>query len=154
MKFSTEQIVAAPQEALWAALTDFSRFERQAITSGAELHRTDTLTRPGVGMGWRARFDMRGRTREMTATLAEMNDPGVLSFAGKLSGMEGDLTFVLTPIGPDTTRLEAELSLRARSITAKVMLQSLKLARGNVAKGFRGRVKAFCRMSEQQVAMA
>lgn len=153
MKFSTEQIVAAPQEALWAALTDFSRFERDAVTSGAEVHRTDTLTRPGVGMGWRARFDTKGRTREMTAELAEMRDPGALRFAGKLSGMEGDLVFVLTPIGPNKTRLEAELSLRARSITAKLMLQSMKLARGNVAKGFRARVKAFCRMSEQQGAM-
>ncbi|MFT7510786.1 MAG: hypothetical protein ACI9KS_002977, partial [Sulfitobacter sp.] len=28
MKFSTEQIVAAPRDALFSALTDFGRFER------------------------------------------------------------------------------------------------------------------------------
>ena len=154
MKFSTEQIVAAPRDALFSALTDFSRFERDAIKSGAEVHRTDTLTRPGEGMGWRARFDARGRTRELIAELDRMRIPGELIFAGKMSGMEGELAFTLTPIGPEKTRLEAELTLQARSITAKVLLQSLKLARGSVAQGFRQRVKAFCRRSEQQVELA
>jgi len=154
MKFSTEQIVAAPRDALFSALTDFSRFERDAVTSGAEVHRTDTMTRPGEGMGWRARFQARGRIRELTAEVQQMQFPGALVFEGAMSGMDGVLAFTLTPIGPDKTRLEAELTLQARSITAKVLLQSLKLARGSVAQGFRQRVKAFCRRSEQQVELA
>jgi hypothetical protein len=154
MKFSTEQIVAAPRDALFSALTDFGRFERDAIKSGAEVHRTDTLTRPGEGMGWRARFDARGRTRELIAELDRMRIPGELVFAGKMSGMEGELAFTLTPIGPDKTRLVAEFNLRARSISAKLLLNSLKLARGNIDKGFRQRVKAFCRQSERPLELA
>lgn len=154
MKFSTEQIVAAPMDVLFVALTDFSRFERQAITAGAEVHRTDSMTQPGVGMGWRARFDLRGRPRDVTAELVRMDDPGMLLFEGRMSGLIGDLGFKLTPLGPNETRLEAELNLRARSITAKLILQSLKLARSNVAQGFRKRVKAFCKQSEAQAQLA
>ena len=154
MKFSTEQVVASPCEDVFAALTDFARFEREARAHGAEIHRTDTLTRPGQGMKWRAKFETRGRERELFAEVARMNDPRDLYFVGKIGGMEGELEFILTPNGDHETKLAVELNLRARSITAKLLLQSLKLARSNVAKRFRRRVKAFCRETEKQVAYA
>lgn len=150
MKFVTEQIVASPRDAVFAALTDFARFEREAASSGVEVHRSDTLTRPGPGMCWRARFDLHGRRRELIAEIVRINHPCDLLFSGKVGGLVGELVFELAETGVNETRLMVELNLRARSITAKLLLQSIKLTRSNVARRFRRRVNAFCRQAEKQ----
>ena len=151
MKFVTEQIVSSPRDVVFAALTDFARFEREAAASGVELHRSDTLTLPGPGMRWRAKFQRRGREHEMFAELVRINHHSDLLFAGKVGGMEGELVFNLAATGADETRLMVELNLRARSITAKLLLQSIKLTRANVARRFRRRVSMFCRQTENQL---
>ncbi len=153
MKFVTEQIVASPREVVFAALTDFARFEREAASSGVELHRSDTLTRPGPGMRWRARFELRGRKHELMAELRRINHPSDILLSGKVGGLEGELAFDLAETAVNETRLMVEMNLRARSITAKLLLQSVKLARANVARRFRRRVNTFCRQTEKQLEL-
>ena len=51
MKFSTKEDIDAPIDAVFQMLCDFETFERAAMRRGAEVHRTDTKTTPGVGMG-------------------------------------------------------------------------------------------------------
>ena len=60
MKFSTREDISAPIDQVFQALCDFEAFERLAMRRGAELRRTDTMTRPGVGMQWHVTYSMRG----------------------------------------------------------------------------------------------
>ncbi len=154
MKFVTEEIVDAPLDVVFAHLTDFERFERDAVAAGAVLRRTDTMPAPGIGMGWTAQFVARGKDRNLTAEVTQFHAPTQLGFAGKVGGMEGDLMIDLQPQGADQTQLVVMLDLRARSISARILLQSLKLARGRVAKRFRKRVRKFARQVGRQAQPA
>ena len=59
MKFSTNEDVEAPIDAVFEMLCDFESFERAAMRRGAEVQRVDQLVAPGVGMIWDAVFEQK-----------------------------------------------------------------------------------------------
>ena len=52
MKFSTREDIEAPIEHVWAQISNFDAFERQALRRGAEIARSDSQGAPGLT--WRA----------------------------------------------------------------------------------------------------
>ena len=50
MKFSTREDVEVPIDQTFGIICDFDAYERSAMRRGAEVLRTDNLSRPGVGM--------------------------------------------------------------------------------------------------------
>jgi len=50
MKFSSNEDVEAPKDAVFEMLTDFDTFERVILRQGAQIARTDSLRKKGVGL--------------------------------------------------------------------------------------------------------
>ena len=50
MRFTTKQDIEAPLDFVYRTMTDFEGWERAAMRRGAEVERTDKLTRVGPGM--------------------------------------------------------------------------------------------------------
>lgn len=143
MQFTSREDIEAPIEHVFAVVADFQRFERAALRRGAEVQRTDSLAEPGPGMSWQARFKLRGRMRDLTLQLVRFDPPNGLTLEAVAATLDGQMTVELLALSRWRTRLSVYLTLRARSLAGRLVLQSLKLARNNVTKRFRLRVAEY-----------
>jgi hypothetical protein len=140
MQFSSKEDIEAPIDAVFREITDFQSFERSALRRGAEVRRTDARDEPGVGMSWHARFMLRGRRREVDIDLVEYDVPNGIAIEARTSALLGRMRVDLVALSRGRTRLSVDLALEPRSISGRLMVQSLKLARNNLTKRFRLRV--------------
>jgi hypothetical protein len=154
MKMATREDISAPIEAVFAQLSDFDGFERAAMRRGAEVVRTDTLTLPGPGMAWRAGFEYRGKERKANIELADFEVPERLRANIHSVGVEMELVVELVAMSRTRTRMNLALDARPRTIPARLMIQSMKLARQTVLKRFRKRVGEFASDLEERVRAA
>ncbi|APX12718.1 SRPBCC family protein [Tateyamaria omphalii] len=151
MKFSGREDVAAPIDAVFEALNDFESFERQAMRRGAEVRRIDPLTQPGVGMQWDVSFKMRGRTREMSVKMARYDDPNEMIFDVKSAGVTGTFSIELMALSRSRTRMALALELTPLTLSARLFVQSLKLAKASLNKRFKLRLAEYAKGLEDRL---
>lgn len=140
MKFSTNEDIGAPIEEVFAAVSDLEFYERAAIRRGAEITRTSAHEAPEPGMTWKARFLYRNRQREMRVELVELSPPQAICFESQSGGLQTMLDIELVALAKSRTRLSVGLELRPLNLPARLLVQSLKLAKGNLQKRFKKRV--------------
>ncbi|WP_172299574.1 SRPBCC family protein [Pseudoruegeria sp. HB172150] len=150
MKFSTREDIEASIDRVWAAVSDFDSFERQALRRGAEVTRTDGQGAPGIGSEWEVTFTFRGRPREIEAKIAEFDRPNTLSIDSHSGGLDGQLRAELLALSPRRTRLMVSLDLRPRNLAARLMIQSMKLAKSKISKRFANRIYDFAKHIEDK----
>jgi uncharacterized protein YndB with AHSA1/START domain len=132
MDFTADRIVAAPIGAVFAALTDFDRLAAEAEARGARATRSDTLAAPGAGMAWRIDYTMRGSARRALAQVTTWQPPDGLALAAQSNMLMIAATVGLTAPGPGRTRVQVAISVGARNLPGKILLQSLRLGRGKL----------------------
>ena len=142
MKFSTREDIEAPITHVFARVTDFSNFERRALRAGAHISRSDEGP-VGIGTSWTVLFTFRGRERSVASTLTELTEPTDLKVESVSDGMTVETNVALVALSPGRTRLMVGMELRARTLTARLLLQSMKLAKGKLQKRFKARVLNF-----------
>ncbi len=140
MRFTTKQDIEAPLDFVYRTLTDFEAWERSAMRRGAEVERTDKLTRPGPGMTWAARFSYRGKTRAISLSLVTLEAPSTLSFAAQSAAVDGAAKLDLMEMSSRRTRVHVVVEVTPRSLAARLFLQSLRLARARIDRKFEQRV--------------
>ncbi|MCW1956698.1 SRPBCC family protein [uncultured Lentibacter sp.] len=150
MQFSAKQDIEVPIESVFAAVTDFDGFTTQALRRGAEVVRVDTLTGPCAGMTWQVGFEFRGKRRDMEIELLEVVRPSDLKMRSTTSGLDGHMTLELVALSKQRTRLGIELELAPKTLSARLLIQSLKLARGSLSKRLRKRLEGFARATEER----
>ncbi|MEM6372241.1 MAG: SRPBCC family protein [Pseudomonadota bacterium] len=151
MKFSAREDISAPIESVFDALCDFEAFERLAMRRGAQLQRTDTLSRTGVGMTWRVNYKMRGRSREFDLKLVAFDRPNQMVFSAKSSGIDGVFTVDLLALSRSRTRTSVALEMTPLTLSARLLIQSLKLAKSNLSKRFKDRVSDYAKGLEERL---
>ena len=149
MKFSTREDVAAPIDVVFAEMSDFAHFERQALRRGAQVRRLDSGPYQ-VGTNWDVRFKFRGKERHLIARLERFEQPQVIQVDSKAAGIEGVTLIELVPLSPARTRIAASIDLRARTLTARLVLQSMKLAKANLTNRFKKRIGEYAEMIEEK----
>lgn len=149
MKFSAREDVAASVEDVFAHMTDFSRFERQALRRGIDVDRLDRLAEPGVGMAWRITFDLRGRRRVAETRLIRYLVEQQLGFAATVSGLACDISVELTRLSRFKTRMHVALDITPQTFRARLLLQGLKLAKSKLSDRFKTRVSRLARDIER-----
>lgn len=142
MKFSTREDIEAPIDHVFAAVSDFAAFERRALRQGAEVTRADDGP-VQVGSAWQIAFQFRGRDRRMTATMAQMDPPDGYLVETVSDGLTAATEVQLVALSRSRTRVSVSIDLRAKSLTARLLLQSLKLVKGKMTKRFKARVLEF-----------
>ncbi len=141
MQFSTRQEIEAPIGFVFEQLTDFVGHERAASRQGVEVERLDQRASAGAGMSWRCLFTLRGKPRRMEITLQEFKPQTVLTFDAESQNLSGDLMVELTELSPGRTRVLVKLDVRPLTLPARLVLQSLRLAKARTRAKFSSRVR-------------
>lgn len=152
MDFVTQQDIAAPIDAVWQAVTDFPAFERQILRRGAELRRLDVPPNPVKGASWHVAFQYRGRDRNLELTITQAEAPNHLALSGHGASIDFSGTVELLALSRQQTRLTVTLGVAPKTLSARLLLQSLRLARGRLQRRYDTRVEIFARDVEQRLS--
>ncbi len=150
MKLSTQQDIDAPIEKVFAAVSDFEKFEKTLLKRGAKVERLDELPNPAPGMAWDINFAFRGRQREAKATIEELAVPDTVKATAISSGIHGYLDVELRSLSQGKTRMKIGVDMRPKTLPARVLVQSLKLAQGTLKSRFKDRVANFAKDIENR----
>ncbi|MEP2030727.1 MAG: SRPBCC family protein [Paracoccaceae bacterium] len=151
MKFSAREDINAPIEQVFEMLTDFRAYERSARQRGAEVQRIDQLIEPDIGMMWKATFVMRGKPRKLDITLTEYDRPNAMVFSTVSKGLTGQLSMELMAMSRARTRVSVALDLKPQNLSARLMIQSLRLAKSKLNKRFKQRVAELSKDAEKRL---
>lgn len=150
MQFSSKEDIEAPIEEVFAMLSEFESFERQAIRRGIEVQRGEESAAPRVGMSWQARFTLRGKPRELSLVLAQFDRPNAMRFDATSASLDGHMALDLVPLSQRRTRMSIALEVRPKTLSARLMVQSMKLAKGNLTRRFKLRVAHYAKDLEDR----
>jgi len=143
MKFSTREDIEAPIDYVFTRVTDFHGFERQALRRGADVQRLDSNGTIVEGSAWDVAFKFRGKDRKMTAKITQIDTPTVLQIDTVATGLGGVSLVELVALSRNRTRIAVTVELSPKSLSARLLLQSLKLAKSNLTRRFKMRVTEF-----------
>ena len=144
MKLTSRQDIEAPVTFVFDALTEFHAWERAALRRGAEVSRTDKLETSGPGLSWMIKFAYRGKDRRLALRLIELERPSMLGFSGTGASFDGHANIDLMALAARRTRISVTMELRARTIGARLIMQSFRLAKTRINRRFAERVGLFC----------
>lgn len=145
MRLQATDDIAAPIAHVYQQVSDFAAFERQAMRRGADVRRTDTLPCAGIGNAWAVRFLFRGRERDVRAEVTAFDAPNGLTVTAVSQNLTAETVIELVALSRTQTRLTIHMDLTATSLSARLLLQSLRLAKGNLLRQFEGRISTFAR---------
>ena len=149
MKFTAREDVGAPIEEVFRAITNFDGFERAALRRGADVTRTDSMTRPGKGMTWDTQFTFRNRRRKADLELKGYNAPNGVMLYAVSSGVAADIEIELVALSRERTRLDISALIKPTTISARLVMQPLKLARSGLSGRFSNRISVFATSIEE-----
>lgn len=152
MQLSAVEDIAAPIEQVFEQLTEFDAIERQALRRGVDVRRQFVGDSPKNGEGWSARFRFRGKDREAKITVAEIDAPTFLRFFGISGGLETNTDIELVALSRSRTRVNVTVQFVPKTLSARLLVQSFKLARGTLSKRFRVRMAEFAKHIETRQA--
>lgn len=139
MKFTTTKDIDVPVDYAFQRVSNFDAYERQALRRGAQVTRVDGgVVR--VGSAWDVAFTFRSKDRELRATVSDISGPERLAVDTAANGLNSVTVVDLVALTPKVTRLNVTVELFPKSLSARLLLQSLKLAKSNLNKRFAKRV--------------
>jgi Polyketide cyclase / dehydrase and lipid transport len=140
MKVTSRHDIDAPVDFVFRTLVDFDAWERSAMRRGADVVRTDKMTTVAPGLSWLVRFRFRGKERKLAIRLTGI-DPGArAAFAVEGGLFEATSIVDLMELGPNRTRFVMVGEAKPKSLGARLILQSLRLARARVQRNLDRRV--------------
>lgn len=148
MKFVATEDIAVPIDTVWARVSDLEGFERRAAARVGGIARTPPGP-AGQGTKWSGKAEIMGKTRKIDVVAATLDAPTQLVAEAGTDGMTVTIQVDLEEKGPRLTRLTVTTEAKARSLAARLMLQSAKLARTTMAKRYKTRVADFAARVEK-----
>lgn len=150
MNVTASEEIAAPIAHVFAELSDVGRVERAAVRRGIAMQRRDTLDGPCAGMTWDMRLVFRDRPHEVALRLTRFDPPCGMVLRGTSALIEGDLVLDLAALAPARTRLDLGLTVVPRSLQGRMLVQSIRLARGTLTRRLAARLGAHARDLEDR----
>jgi len=143
MKFSTREDIDAPISQVYSAVTDFDGFERQILRRGVDLRRDEALPSHQIGARWYAKFQWRGRAQDLEAELVSVSPNEGYAIESRTGGLLCTGVIDLVALSKARTRMFVSLDLKPTTLSARLLVQSLRLGKGGLTKRFKARVAKF-----------
>lgn len=147
MKLSTREDIEVPIDYAFARVSDFDGFERRALRQGVKVARQKEGDAQ-LGTIWDVAFEFRGRRRAVVAELTKMDPPEAIEVESHSDGLIALTQVELVALSQTRTRVLVGFELRAKTLTARLLLQSLKLAKSKMMNRFKARVAEFAESVE------
>ena len=154
MKLTSNQDISAPADQVFRILSDHQAWMRAAIRRGAEVERLDNLPTMTPGMEWRATFAFRGRRREALIRLEACVPPARLGFSVETSLYAGTLGIDIFQMSPRRSRIHLAIEVKPKTLAARLMLQSLRLARARLERRLDHRTAQLAAEVENRLRLA
>ena len=139
MKFVAKEDVALPQQVLFDLMADFQMFERVAIRRGVEITRSRSMA-SSDGLKWDCTFEFRGRDRMACVHLDEFSAPEKMAFLITNPALDNRVEITVSALSKKQSRFQVSTVLEPKTLTARLLIQSMKLARSKYNKRFQKRV--------------
>ena len=150
MKFSTKDDLETPIEQAFALFSDFDQFERSALRRGIDVKRTDSLFRPGVGMTWRSAFKFRNKHRKVEAELISYDPNDGYEITLQSNDLSALGTLELMSLSKSRTRATLSVEMKAKSLSGRLMIQTMRFGKSRLDKRFRIKAAEFVRVIERE----
>ena len=143
MKFSSKEDIEAPIDAVFNAVSNFNAIERSALRRGARIQRVNRKTHPTTSIAWDVGFLFRGKRREMLVELTHFDAPNRMLAQSLSGGLEGDVTVDLVSLSKNRTRMAIDIEIKPKTLSARLMVQSMRLAKSKLTKRYRLKIAGF-----------
>lgn len=143
MKFSAREDIDQPIETVFEAVTDFDAFERRMLRRGVDVTRDEDIPINKVGARWNAHAKWRGRQYDIDAELVSLTPCEGYAIESKSNGIECLGVVDLVALSKTRTRLFLSIDLKPTTLSARLFVQSLRLAKGTLSRRFKSRVADF-----------
>jgi hypothetical protein len=140
VKFSARQDIDAPAAFVFDAFADFNAWERAGLRRGAEVLRSDDAPTAYVGMTWQVKFQFRGKKRVVDIQLQDMTSPHRLEFLAHSPAMETHIVVEIVEMSALRSRVHVMCNVQPRTLTARLFIQSLRLARAKADRKYALRI--------------
>ncbi|MDP5085093.1 MAG: SRPBCC family protein [Yoonia sp.] len=147
MKLSTREDIEAPIDYVFGRVSDFAAFERRALRQGITVSRRQE-GEACVGTLWDIAFRFRDRERRVVAELTKLDRPEMIEIVSQSDGLSANTQVELVALSQSRTRVLVAFELSAKTLTARLLLQSLKLAKSKLTKRFKARVSDYAEALE------
>ncbi|MGB0901554.1 SRPBCC family protein [Halocynthiibacter sp.] len=154
MKFTAKHDIEAPIEEVFAYCSDFPAFEQKAFERGINVARRMTLVQPGAQIGWDIRVKMRGRPRDLQVELTGFEAPNSMTLNAIGGGVTTDLVIDFVSLARNRTRLNVSFDTRPKTMGGRLLVQSLKLAKGTLNRKLQKRLSDFGTRIEDELQNA
>lgn len=130
MQLTATQEIDAPQQAVFDRLSDFDMLEARLAATGVALRATPAPE--GALRSWHVEFVLRGKPREATVVLTTWQPPERMVFEAVSGGLAVSTVVTLLTPEPGRTTLVLSSTLMPQTLSARLLVQSLKLGRAKV----------------------
>ena len=89
------------------------------------------------------RFDLRGKRRDIGLEVTEFEAPERVVMKLRSDGMKGGVLVDLVALSRSRTRVRIETEIKPKTLSARLLIQSLRLARGTIEKRMDDRMSEF-----------
>jgi uncharacterized protein YndB with AHSA1/START domain len=143
MNFENKQDINAPVEHVFQQLSDFDFFESYAMRLGAQVERMDVFTQPQPGMCWAVKGHFRGKDRDLELTLDSYYPPEALSYFCTTKSLNAVISLDIIPLSRTESRMKVIVDVIAKGLSARIAMQSAKLAKKSLDRKFNARMHEF-----------
>ena len=139
MKLTAKADIAAPIDLAFEGLRDPDRLEQTVRARGGSIRRNPAgpMTK---GTQWDARIAFRGASRHVNFIVTRLDAPKAMRFQGNGAAFDITVDVELAVVGASTTLLTVTTQGEPRTLPARIMMQSLKLAHGQMLARYRAQV--------------
>ena len=129
MKFKVSDDVEAPSALVWAGFTNFDAIEADIRARNAELVRVGDWKTVALGVAWRGSVPVRGKVRPIEARVSALSPEEHFAVESRIGGMSCHYDVAFNTLSDHVTRVYVTLELKASTLSARLLLQTLKIAR-------------------------
>ncbi len=151
MEITAQEDIEGSLEQVFDGLSNFEQFERVILRRGVDVRRIDEVDEPTVGMRWASEFRYRGKPRQAEITLTRFDRPNAMQFESTSAGLTVITDLECLSLSRSRTRVSITCTLKPKTLSARILVQSIKLARSSVQRKFRARASDFAREFEKKL---
>jgi uncharacterized membrane protein len=148
MKLSNRQDIEAPIDSVYAVASDFAAIERMMAKRGVAVEPDPVSPASGPGKRWAARAKWRGREHLIRSELVSVEKGQGYAIESVSGGVVCMTVVDLVALSKTQTRLFVSMELRPTTLSARLLLQSLRLAKGRLTGRLKTRMADFAHRIE------